>query len=296
MSSVKSYSVGNGDTFYINHGSDNFTIIDCNLKNKDNNKDAIINELAELSNKKGITRFISTHPDDDHIHGLEDLDNKINILNFYCVKNEATKPNEDEHFEYYASLRDSEKKSYYIYKDCSRKWMNSKDDDRGSAGINIKWPDTSNQDYKDALQKAKEGKEYNNISAIIRYTIKDGASYQWMGDLETEFMEKIEEQVTWNATTILFAPHHGRKSGKVPSSILETIDPKIVIVGEAEDSGYLDYYSGYNTITQLSAGDIIFDNDDDYIHIFTSKNYKADFLENKEKSKDGYNYAGSQKI
>ena len=29
MSIVKSFSVGNGDMFYINHGSDNFTIIDC---------------------------------------------------------------------------------------------------------------------------------------------------------------------------------------------------------------------------------------------------------------------------
>ena len=31
MSTVKSYSVGNGDMFYINHNSDNFTIIDCCL-------------------------------------------------------------------------------------------------------------------------------------------------------------------------------------------------------------------------------------------------------------------------
>lgn len=29
MSVIKSFSVGNGDLFYINHGSDNFTIIDC---------------------------------------------------------------------------------------------------------------------------------------------------------------------------------------------------------------------------------------------------------------------------
>jgi hypothetical protein len=31
MSIVKSLSVGNGDMFYIQHGSDNFTIIDCCL-------------------------------------------------------------------------------------------------------------------------------------------------------------------------------------------------------------------------------------------------------------------------
>ena len=31
MSVVKSFSVGNGDMFYVNHNSDNFTIIDCCL-------------------------------------------------------------------------------------------------------------------------------------------------------------------------------------------------------------------------------------------------------------------------
>ena len=31
MTVIKSFSVGLGDMFYILHGSDNFTIIDCNL-------------------------------------------------------------------------------------------------------------------------------------------------------------------------------------------------------------------------------------------------------------------------
>lgn len=295
MTTVKSYSVGNGDTFYINHGTDNFTIIDCNLRETDDKTDNILDELAELSSKKGITRFISTHPDDDHIHGLEDLDHKINIRNFYCVANEATKPKEDDHFEHYKSLRDSTK-AFNIFKDCSRKWMNMKGGGRKSSGINILWPDTSNTDYKRALKEAREGKAFNNISCIVRYAVKSGASYQWMGDLKTEFMESIEKEVGWEQTTILFAPHHGRKSGKVPNSILEKISPKIVIVGEAEDSGYLDYYKGYNTITQRSAGDVVFDNDGDHIHIYTSKDYSADFLEDKGKKKDGFNYAGSQKV
>ena len=31
MSVIKSFSVKNGDMFYIKHDSDNFSIIDCNL-------------------------------------------------------------------------------------------------------------------------------------------------------------------------------------------------------------------------------------------------------------------------
>ena len=89
MSKIKSYSVGDGDMFYIDHNSDNFTIIDCCLD--DDTKYLILDAISNLSAKKGITRFISTHPDEDHIQGLVDLDNKIGILNFYCVKNGATK-------------------------------------------------------------------------------------------------------------------------------------------------------------------------------------------------------------
>ena len=40
---VKSFSVRNGDMFYINHASDNFTVIDCFLK--DDNLEVIIEEI-----------------------------------------------------------------------------------------------------------------------------------------------------------------------------------------------------------------------------------------------------------
>ncbi len=89
MSLVKSYSVGNGDMFFINHGSDNFSIIDCCLS--EDNAEQILSELKWLSSSKGITRFLSTHPDQDHIQGLVELDDELGLLNFYCVNNSATK-------------------------------------------------------------------------------------------------------------------------------------------------------------------------------------------------------------
>lgn len=46
------------------------------------------------------------------------------LNNFYCVKNNATKEEETSGFKKYCELRDSEKKAFHIYKDCSRKWMN----------------------------------------------------------------------------------------------------------------------------------------------------------------------------
>ncbi len=64
MSIVKSLSVGDGDMFYIKHGTDNFTIIDCCLEEAC--REEIVSELKRESADKSIKRFISTHPDDDH--------------------------------------------------------------------------------------------------------------------------------------------------------------------------------------------------------------------------------------
>lgn len=289
MSIIKSFSVENGDMFYIKHSSDNFTIIDCFLS--DENKDDISEEIINESKNKGITRFISTHPDEDHIAGLKFLDSKIGMLNFYCVYNEATKSEETTDFKKYCELRDSSK-AYYIEKECRRKWMNLGDDERGSSGISILWPDKDNEDFKAEIIKAKDGKSPNNISPIIKYSLQDGVTAIWMGDLETNYMEKIKDEVDLPEVDILIAPHHGRESGKVPADMLKKMNPKIIIIGEAL-SANLNYYQGYNTITQNTAGDITFDCGVKKIHIYVSnENYSVDYLD--DESMTTYsNYIGT---
>ena len=117
---IKSFAVSDengepGDMFYIKHASSNFTIIDCCMTEE--NQDKISDEIMQEMKGKDITRFISTHPDEDHICGLEYLDNKIGLLNFYCVENEATKPDPSKSFSHYCKLRDDKKKHYYVYDD-----------------------------------------------------------------------------------------------------------------------------------------------------------------------------------
>jgi beta-lactamase superfamily II metal-dependent hydrolase len=290
MSIIKSFSVGDGDMFYIKHGSDNFTIIDCCMS--DDDKSDIVQELKSESRSKGIIRFISTHPDDDHIRGLDYLDDEMNLLNFYCVKNKAIKDDETYDFDKYCELRDDSERAFYIYKGCSRRWMNLDNEERGSSGINILWPITSNKHFKEALEKAEKGESTNNISPIIKYSLNNGVTMLWMGDLEKDFMENIEDEIALPEVDILFAPHHGRSSGKVPKEWLGDMDPKIIIVGEAPSKD-LDYYSGYNTITQNTAGDIIFECETNKVHIYVSnQNYTVSFLEDEDM--DTYiNYIGT---
>jgi len=296
MSIVKSISVGEGDMFYIKHNSDNFTIIDCCLS--DENRQTIVDELKRESKDKNITRFISTHPDDDHIQQLDYLDDNMPIWNFYCNNNEATKNDETESFKRYRSLRDGNK-AFYTYRGCQRKWMNLSGDGRDSSGINYLWPKTDNSDYTDALEKAKNGKSPNNISPIFSYKLNDSGKFIWMGDLENSFMEKIKSEIALPKVNILFAPHHGRKSGLVPKEWLDQMSPNIVILGEASSKD-LDYngYDNYNKITQNSAGDIVFECLTDKIHIYVSKeNYSVDFLSNeKQGNKFGCYYLGSLSV
>lgn len=292
MSIVKSFSVGNGDMFYIKHANDNFSIIDCNLKA---NEDLILHEILSQKRRKNITRFISTHPDGDHIGGLVELDDIMGIFNFYCVENEATKKDETDDFKRYKHLRDSDK-AFYLYKNCSRKWMNISDDERGSSGINILWPVVSNSHYKLALLNAKNGGSPNNISIVMSYSPVNGSKFLWLGDLETEFMENIEKDIVLEPVDIMFAPHHGRKSGTVPKSWLDKLKPQLIIIGEAQ-SGHLNYYSGYNTITQNTVKNIEFKCEKDWVHIYTEKNpVNASFLRNLFRSDTGFNeeeYRGS---
>jgi len=267
MAIVKSLAVGNGDMYYIKHNSDNFTIIDCNLTSE--SADSWIAELKLESQSKGISRFISTHPDQDHFGGIELLDASMPVQNFYVVQNEAIKNDETTSFKHYCKLRDDASKAFYIYKDCSRKWMNRSDEVRKSSGISILWPDLNNSDFQKAINACNAGESYNNISPVIRYEIEGGASFMWLGDLETEFMEKITDHIKLEKTTIIFAAHHGRDSGKIPNSWLDKLDPQIIVIGEAP-SRHLHYYTGYTTITQNRSGDITMECVDNKVHFYVS--------------------------
>jgi beta-lactamase superfamily II metal-dependent hydrolase len=290
VSIVKSLAVGNGDMFYIQHNSDNFTIIDCNLTAE--TADDRIAELLQVSKGKGITRFISTHPDQDHFGGIELLDASMPIVNFYVVQNQAIKDDRTTSFKHYCKLRADAGKAFYVFKGCSRRWMNEASEERGSAGIHVLWPDINNPDFKDALAACNAGESYNNVSAVVRYSLNGGASVMWLGDLETEFMESITDHIELQKTTVVFASHHGRDSGKIPDAWLEKLDPQIIVIGEAP-SRHLNYYTGYKKITQNEAGDITMECVGDKVHFYVSnpKYRRPDLTDESMTTFD--NYVGS---
>lgn len=95
MSEIKSLSVGNGDMFYVNHNSDNFSMIDCNIT--DERKSEILDEVKKLAGKKGVVRFISTHRTKIIFRVLSIL-MSLSSFEFYCVDNNVSKSTETESF------------------------------------------------------------------------------------------------------------------------------------------------------------------------------------------------------
>lgn len=303
MSLVKSYSLGSGDIrgdmFYIKHNSQNFTVIDCYLTEKDGRIKEITDEIGRES-KGRIQRFISTHPDNDHIAGLEKLNITWPIINFYAVSNDIPQEEGNTSLDTYLFL----KKEYNcpIHRGLQRQFLNLKGttdsgEDYGSSGINFLWPDLNNQQFISAVKAVKAGESPNNICPIITYEAVNSATFMWMGDLETDMQQVFYNQYKNKIPQIdiLFAPHHGRKSGEVPADLLKALSPKLIIIGDAP-SEHIHYYDTDKTITQNTAGDICFDCRYHKVRIYTKNT-----INNKPKNLTketilvprGWNYCGT---
>lgn len=271
---VKSYSFPEGgirgDMYYIKHNSNNFTVIDCFLKDGDGKnarKDEIIKDIKQESGGR-ICRFISTHPDNDHIAGIECLDDLWGITNFYAVENNRPEDKGDVNLTRYHWLLKN--KNYAIKRGIQRAWLNESTNENGNSGLNFHWPNVNNEKFKEALKLVAEGKNCNNICPIFTYSIKQGATYMWMGDLETEMQQAYYDEYKNSIpkVDILFQPHHGRKSGSVPDKLLVALNPKLIIIGNAP-ADHIDYGDSQQTITQNTAGDIRFENEGKDVHVYT---------------------------
>ena len=274
MRILKSFSFpeGNirGDMFYIKHTKDNFTVIDCFLKDGDGKncrQSEIIDEVVKESQGR-VCRFISTHPDKDHIQGIEELDKKWPILNFYAVNNQTPADKSDPSLTRYLQLLSE--KNCAIYRGLKRAWLNKDAENKCSSGLSFLWPKLDNEKFKNTLKSVAEGGSPNNISCVIKYAIADGPSYLWMGDMETDMQQEFYDSCHSSIPQIdiLFQPHHGRESGMVPSDLLKALNPKLIIIGNAPSEN-IHYGNPDITITQNEAGDILFENGNSRVDIYT---------------------------
>lgn len=197
-------------------------------------------EYLKRHNINRIFRYIQTHPDMDHMDGLQNLSDTLPILNFWDTEN-TKKQDFDENgksgrflkkdWDCYMDLRKSRDapKALFYYDGCTNKYYAENDSGKLKDDyIKILAP------TKDLLKAAEEAQNWNDSSYVILYCVQ-GRKILFCGDADmgtiTHLLECHKDDVS--NLDVLIAPHHGRDSDK-DFTFLDIMKPKLTLIGNAK--------------------------------------------------------------
>lgn len=282
MGVIHFMNVKEGDCIWIEHPSGHNTVIDVsngnedgevceamydNLQGNHHQKEHPVNPIEYLKKFKvsSIFRFVLTHPDMDHMDGLEALFNNFTVNNFWDTDNNKEMEEgtnwgkyKASDWEYYQKIRKFEEnpKTLHLYSGSKGKYYNlAEDGNSGADGLYILAP------TKQLVENANETKDYNDASYVILYRTGNGKKVVFAGDSAKKTWDYILEKHRDDVENIdlLIAPHHGRKSGG-NDEYLDVLNPSLTLFGNAK-SQYLDYNSwnnrGLDHITNNQANTIV---------------------------------------
>lgn len=247
MLKVHFLNVGKGNCTVIKFPSGNFAVIDIDNSRIDDDEDVLQNPIEFLREKypnESIFRFVLTHPDMDHMSGLDELHRNRTISNFWDTDNNKKVDLEKlklggykkEDWEAYQTLRDSEKNpkslQYYQDTDPTSYW---KED-----GVKVLAPS------KEMLTKANETEEYNHCSYVIKIE-HEGIKILLGGDATKESWQDILEYHGKDElkANVFLAPHHGSPDN-IEKDVFKHINPQYVIISDHREHSY--DYSYYNDL------------------------------------------------
>lgn len=255
-------NVKEGDCSIIEHGSGHVSVIDvCNARKLP--APVSVLEAARLQEKAAalgnfqqkkhpvnpieyllqfgihsVFRFCLTHPDMDHMDGIEDLFDLFTPVNFYDTENNAEKefpagsPYREEDWLFYKQLRDSDPD-----KNPKRQILYSGD---YRAHRRVDWSGDPPGDgwytlapTPELVVQANKTGNFNDASYVVMYWASAGKVI-FGGDSHDATWDHIlrthEDLVT--DIDLLIAPHHGRKSGR-SYEFLDVLRPKMTFFGNA---------------------------------------------------------------
>lgn len=198
--------------FYV--GQADCTLIKLNddviLIDAGNNNDG--KNVVSFLQEKGITQIdylIGTHADEDHIGGIDDVINSMDIGTFLI-------PTIGENGTDYKNAVETAK----------------------DKNIQIKHPTRGDIFYFENAQfevmsaMEEEGTSDNNSSLVIEFTYNN-TTYLFMGDAETE----VENSRSWNKVNVLKVGHHGSNSSS-STKFLEQVNPEYSIIEVGKNNSY----------------------------------------------------------
>ena len=319
MTTIHFLNVGEGDCTLIQHDSKRNTVIDIcngNSKNTENAEEQhnykavtnntngnykqsehLVNPITYFHNIgiKKIFRFICTHPDMDHLDGIEMLENEFRFNNFWDTKNNKESTVKDggrykkSDWDFYTKMRKSPDRRIY-YHGSKLKYFAEDDNPLFPNGDGFYILAPTVEEVTEANNKQSD--TYNDCSYILLLTANK-RKILFGGDSEQAAWKRIlSDNKLKNMITnidVLIAPHHGRISGgDNDNQFLNVLNPKLTLLGIA-NSKYLNYkackeISGLGIITNNQAGNIILDiNDNAEIFLyFSNENFARDYCADKK--------------
>ncbi len=237
MLKIHFLNVGKGNCTIIEHPSGNISIIDIDNSRIKNNERKLTDPIEYIKSLKlsSIFRFILTHPDMDHMSGLNQLANNFKIINFWDTQNKKSidnstwdeSPYDRKDWEKYLSFKNKEASPKYIINyrgDEDRYWTDD--------SITILSPSHN------LIKNANETEEFNHLSYVLLLEHR-GFRILFCGDASAEAWEEILDDCGKSSlqADILLASHHGSKNN-IFKPALEAISPSFVIVSVAEGVDY----------------------------------------------------------
>jgi len=299
MSTIHLLNVKNGDCTIFEHDSDRKTMIDICAGNieVDAETTQASFEALSISKPKGnyqmcsnptnpieylkntieassLFRFISTHPDMDHLDGFNRLANEISIENFWDSGVHRSKPDfegspyKEEDWDRYVKFRDGkENGTNRVYCLAGSRFKYANEDDEGRSGDEL-YILAPNQELVD---DANSTADFNDCSYVISYK-SSGGNIIIPGDAHDKTWEYILEnhEDDIKDCKFLLAPHHGRKSGR-DYSFLDTMKPTLTLFGCAP-SEHLAYsawnYRNLAYVTQNQCGNMVLQTRDGHLGVY----------------------------
>ena len=272
MATIHFLNVKQGDCSIIKHNSGRVTVIDvCNAKPPDvqaeiglalraqleeglngnfQQKKYPVNPISYLWTHEvsRIHRYIQTHPDMDHMDGIEALFDYFSPFNFWDTDNEKeidessweNSPYNEDDWKFYKDLRDTKpdnnpKRLALLDGARGQYWNIGDDGSLGGDGLKILAP---TQELIDSANETDD--DYNDCSYVLLYRT-EGNRIIFGGDSHddtwTHILDNYEDDVT--NIDLLIAPHHGRDSGR-SYEFLDTLKPTLTFFGNAR-SEHLAY-------------------------------------------------------
>lgn len=176
-----------------------------------NDQEQIMVDYLRHYGVKRLDIVIGTHPDADHIGGLDRVIDNFEVGEIYMPK-----------------IQSNTKTFEYLLKSISKKGLKVKS---AKSGLTLDWDE---QVQVNMLAPVNTSDDKNNMSAVVKLTF-GSTSFLLTGDAERESEQDMISSGVDLRADVMLVGHHGSKSSTT-AAFLKKVNPKYAVIQVGENS------------------------------------------------------------